>query len=223
MTDVGAFRAEFPVLERIAYLNAGTTGPVPERAARAAQEAVARAATAGRTGRPYFEAKLAQADEVRGRMAGLFRCDPAHVALTHSTTDGVNVVLNGLDLPAGSEVLTSDEEHPGVLGPLGAAVRRAGWRVRIAPFDALADAVRPETRLVACSHVSWVRGAVVDTAALRATGVPLLLDGAQGIGAIPLDMGALDCDWYAASGQKWLCGREGTGCLYVSERQLEDT
>ena len=86
------------------------------------------------------------------------------------------------------------------------------------PFAELADAVSPSTRLVACSHVSWVSGRVVDSAALAETGVPVLLDAAQGVGAVPVDVEALGCAFYAGSGQKWLCGPEGSGCLYVRPR-----
>jgi selenocysteine lyase/cysteine desulfurase len=62
---------------------------------------------------------------------------------------------------------------------------------------------------------------VVDMAALRAAGAPVLLDAAQGIGAVPVDVQALGCDYYAASGQKWMCGPEGSGCLYVKPEALE--
>jgi L-cysteine/cystine lyase len=75
---------------------------------------------------------------------------------------------------------------------------------------------------VATSHVSWVNGQVIDAAALRETGVPFLLDGAQGIGAVPVDVRELGCDFYAASGQKWLCGPDGTGYLYVNKERLDD-
>jgi selenocysteine lyase/cysteine desulfurase len=68
---------------------------------------------------------------------------------------------------------------------------------------------------VACSHVSWMTGRVVDAERVAAAGVPFLLDGAQGLGAVPVDVKALGCDFYAASGQKWLCGPQGVGYLYV--------
>src|SRR4029077_19863106 len=78
------------------------------------------------------------------------------------------------------------------------------------------------TRLIACSHVSWISGRVVDVSALTATGAPVLLDAAQAAGAIPVDVHALGCDFYAGSGQKWLCGPEGSGCLYVSPERLDE-
>ena len=84
------------------------------------------------------------------------------------------------------------------------------------PFDELPGEVRPDTRIVACSHVSWATGRVMDTAPLAASGALVLLDGAQGLGAVPVDVRALGCDFYAASGQKWLCGPSGMGYLYAS-------
>ncbi len=123
-------------------------------------------------------------------------------------------MIAGLDLRPGDEVLTSDQEHPGLLGPL-ARLRERRVEVRVAPLADLAEAVGRATRLVACSHVSWVGGEVAP-AALREVGAPVLLDGAQGVGAVDVDVAALGCDAYAGAGQKWLCGPDGTGMLYVS-------
>jgi L-cysteine/cystine lyase len=131
-------------------------------------------------------------------------------------------VLSGLDLRPGDEILTSDEEHPGVLAPLGRARVRHGITVRVVPFRELAAEVRPDTRLVACSHVSWVNGKLADVEALRAAGAPVLLDAAQALGAVPVDVQALGVDFYAASGQKWMCGPEGSGCLYVRPDRLDE-
>jgi selenocysteine lyase/cysteine desulfurase len=216
------FRAEFPVFERTSYLNAGTEGPVPRRAAEAVRARVDLEVERGRCGRPYFEALMTMARQVRDEYAGLLGCSSTEVALTGSTTDGINTVLSALDLQPGDEIVTSEQEHPGLLAPLGGARRRHGASVRVAPFQELADHVSPKTKLVACSHISWVNGRVIDTDALSATGVPVLLDGAQGLGAVPVDVHGLGCHFYAASGQKWLCGPEGSGCLFVSERRLDE-
>jgi selenocysteine lyase/cysteine desulfurase len=222
MTDPQAFRAEFPVLERVAYLNAGTEGPVPRRAADAARGRIDDETARGRCGRPYFEELMELAGALRSGYAAVLSCDAEEVALTGSTTDGVNTVLGALDLRPGDEVLTTDEEHPGLLAPLGRARRARGISVRLVPFGELAGAVTSATRLIACSHVSWVSGRVMDVPALSATGVPVLLDAAQAIGAVPVDVRALGCDFYAASGQKWLCGPEGSGCLYVRPDRLDE-
>jgi L-cysteine/cystine lyase len=178
--------------------------------------------TEGRCGRPYFEALMELASRLREGYASMLGSDPSLVALTGSTTDGVNTVLSGLDLRPGDEILTSDEEHPGVLAPLGRARIRHGVVVRVVPFRELAGEVRTSTRLVACSHVSWVNGKVADVEGLRASSVPVLLDAAQALGAVPVDVGALGVDFYAASGQKWLCGPEGSGCLHVRPDRLDE-
>ena len=141
-------------------------------------------------------------------------CEVGDVALTTSTSEGIGAVMAGMDLGPGDEIVSSDQEHPGLLGPLKAA-RDRGADVRLVPFPQLADAVRATTTLVACSHVGWVSGEVAP-AELADVGVPVILDGAQGAGAVPVDVTALGCGAYAAAGQKWLCGADGTGMLYVA-------
>jgi L-cysteine/cystine lyase len=220
--DLDSLREQLPVLERVAYLNAGSVGPTPRGATDAVERELARARDEGRGGKAYFEHALALAEGLRARVGGLLGCDPWEVALTGATTDGVNAVLSGLDLRPGDEIVTSDEEHPGLLAPLGLARSRRGIEVRVVPFGQVAAAVGPRTRLVACSHVSWIGGRVIDTAALAACDSPVLLDGAQGLGALPFDIRELGCDYYAASGQKWLCGPIGSGYLYVREELIDD-
>jgi L-cysteine/cystine lyase len=222
VTDAAQFRAQFPVFERAAYLNAGTEGPLPRAAAHAAHERIESELARGRCGRPYFDALIDLADRLRAAYAGVLGCDECEVALTGSTTDGVNTVLSALDLRAGDEILTSDEEHPGLLAPLGRARRLQGVSIRVVPFAEIVGEVSSATRLVACSHVSWVSGQVVDVARLVATGTPVLLDAAQALGAIPVDVHSLGCDFYAGSGQKWLCGPEGSGALYVRGERLDE-
>jgi L-cysteine/cystine lyase len=211
--DPAALRSQFPVLDRLAYLNAGTDGPVPAAAARAARDAIADQLEGGRWA-SHFEARLAGLAALRQGYARVLGCGEDDVALTTSTSEGVGAVMAGLDLGPGDEIVSSDEEHPGVIGPLLAA-RERGASVRLVPVADLADAVGPRTTLVACSHVSWV-GGVVAPAALAELDVPVILDGAQGVGAVPVDVAALGCDAYAGAGQKWLCGPDGTGMLYVS-------
>jgi L-cysteine/cystine lyase len=219
---VDDLRAQFPVFERTEYLNAGTTGPVPRRGYEAAAESLRRQLDDGRSGHEFFERCIERIDLLRARVSALMGADLGEVALTGSTTDGVNAALGALELGPGDEVLTSDEEHPGVLAPLGRLRERLGVDVRVAPFAELAVAVGPRTRVVACSHVSWKTGQVVDSAALAASPALVLLDGAQGLGAVPVDVRALGCDFYAASGQKWLCGPNGLGYLYARAELVAD-
>ncbi len=211
--DPAALRAQFPIFERRAYLNAGTCGPLPARAAQRARAAIEQATDEGRFG-AYFQALLDSRKRLRETYAQLLGAATDDVALTTSTSDGVVRVLTALDLAPGDEVLISDEEHPGITGPLSAARRQRDISVRVVPFDELATSVAPETQLVATSHVSWIRGALAPD--LSGLGdVPVLLDGAQGVGGVPVDVAALGCAFYAGSGQKWLCGPIGTGMLWI--------
>lgn len=216
---LAALRAQFPVLARLAYLNAGTNGPLPAAGVAAARAQLERELADGRAGMAHFQRRQLLAEELRAEYAACVGCAPADLALTTSTTDGIARVLLALDLRPGEEIVTSDEEHPGVLGPL-VAQRARGVAVRVAPWADVADAVGPRAALVVCSHVSWRSGRLAP-AGLAAVDVPVLLDGAQGAGAVPVDVGALGADAYAAAGQKWLCGPEGTGLLFVSPRLRE--
>ncbi len=216
--DPVKFRAQFPVFERLAYLNAGTCGPLPAPAIAVAAKVLEECARSGR-GAMYYEQSKALAAQRRAAYGALINAQPEDVALTASTSDGMVRVLLGLDLRAGDEVLTSTEEHPGLYGPLAAARRQLGVDVRAVALEEIADAVSPATKLVACSHVSWVDGRLAPD--LSGLDVPVLLDGAQGVGAVGVDVAALGCDFYGGSGQKWLCGPVGTGMLWVSPEWTE--
>ena len=215
--DPAALRAQFPVLREKAYLNAGTCGPLPEAAVEAAAATFRAAADEGRA-MPRFERLIETRQQVREAYAERLRARPEDVALTTSTSDGVSRVVAGLGLGAGDEVITSDTEHPALYGPLIAA-RKRGATVRAVPLADVRDAIGPSTTLVACQHVDWTTGEVVPD--LSGVEPPVLLDGAQGIGAIDVDVEALGCSFYAGAGQKWLCGPEGTGMLWVSPRWRE--
>jgi selenocysteine lyase/cysteine desulfurase len=212
--SIETLRKEFPVLEHVAYLNAGTDGPLPGTAAQAGAEELLGEARRGRAGE-HFERRHELADELRESYARALACEPQELALTTCTSEGLASVIDGLQLREGDEILTSDEEHPGLLGALGAARALHGVSVRAVPLASIAEGVAERTRLVACSHVSWMSGRLAPEE-LAQVNVPVVLDGAQGVGAVPVDVRALGCDAYAGAGQKWLCGPDGLGMLYVA-------
>ena len=211
--DPAALRAEFPVLERVAYMNAGTDGPLAAAAVRFAQAELEAELTEGRA-TPHFERRFELQAGLRAGYARVMGCAVEDVALTTSTSEGIAKVMAGMDLGPGDEIVSSDQEHPGVIGPLKAA-RELGATVRLVPFGELANAVTATTTLVVCSHVGWVSGELAPDG-LAQLDVPVILDGAQGSGAVPVDVKQLNCAAYAAAGQKWLCGADGSGMLYVS-------
>ncbi len=207
-------RALFPVLERVAYLNAGTFGPLARRTLDAMQAELVADCERGRSGKAYVERVLDLRERLRTRLAALVGVEPAQIALTSSTTESCNIVLAGFGLGPDDEVVTTAEEHFGLLGPLHAS----GARVVVAPAEpeAILAALTPATRLLALSQVLWTRGRVLPVRELRErAALPVLVDGAQSVGAMPVDAAGLD--YVTISGQKWLCGPDATGALVVAD------
>src|SRR2546429_2576427 len=216
-------RAQFPVLQRYAYLNAGTNGPLARATVEAMTEWNRRDLAQGRGGKEYFEQLLALREGAREELAGVLEVGPENVALVSSTTNACNVVLAGLDLSGEDEIVTTDVEHFGLLGPLLASPARVRVaHVRDAPPDEaprlVCEQVTNRTKLIAVSHVSWVTGNSLGPDELRRqTELPILLDGAQSAGACRT--GAEAFDFYTLSRPKRLCGPDSTRALYVRAPQ----
>jgi len=215
-------RADLPAVAGCAYLNAGTNGPLSRAAAEAMAVETEAALSRPRIGAPAFERFW----EVRGRAreaaASRLGAPAKEVALTTSTSQGIGLVTAGLDWEFGDEILTTTEEHPGVLGPLDELRVRRGAVIRFVPADDLVASVGPTTRMVAISHVLWTTGRILPLAeiagAAHAAGALLLVDGAQSAGQLDLHVEETGSDFYAISGQKWLLGPNGTGALWVHPR-----
>ncbi|GIW07004.1 MAG: cysteine lyase [Dehalococcoidia bacterium] len=229
---LAALRAELPATTATIYLNAGTNGPLPRRTVHAMAEWSEWELHHGRVGPDSLARFLEIKEQLKSAFAAFTGCQPDQIAITESTTAGVTAVLGDFRFTPDDEIVTTDGEHGGVLLPLYFVERRTGARVRLAPVgarggditDAIAAEVTDRTRLVVVSHVCWSTGARYDLAALaawcRSRDIPLLVDGAQSVGAIPVDFTALDVDYYAFSGQKWLLGPNGVGGLFVHPRRI---
>jgi len=207
-------RAQFPVLDRYAYLQAGSVGPLARGTIDAMRAAEADGLTNGRGSIAQFTRLIEDREALRAEVATLVGVSAESVALTASTTDGCNVVLAGLGLEPNDEVITTTDEHFGLIGPLH--MSRARVVVVDPDPDRIVGAVNSRTRLIAISHVLWTTGAVLPVHELRAeTGLPILVDAAQSVGI--LDVDATGLDYLTISGQKWLCGPDGTGALVVAD------
>ncbi len=231
---MAALRAALPATRAGVYLNTGTAGPMPVPVAAAMAEIAERQLAVGRSTKASYEELLDHVAEARGSMAAILGAGLDEVAITHSTTEGMNAAIASVDWRPGDRVVTTNLEHAGLLGPLAVARARHGVVVveadlgdggdddrTLAAIEAALEAALDagRARMVALSHVSWSTGAILpirevaDLAHRR--GALVAVDGAQAAGAVPVSFDESGVDFYATSGQKWLLGPEGTGALAV--------
>jgi len=229
---IAMIRREMPAVEREVYLNTGSNGPLARRGVQAMADQAEQDLEQGRIGQRVVDRIMADLTGARELVAELLGCDPELVALTHNTTEGMNIVLAGMDWHAGDELITATSEHEGGLNP--AATLKARYGVEVVYTDiglcycdalkSLERALTPRTRAVVLSHVSWATGAVLPLKELceraHRVGALVICDAAQACGMIPANVYETGVDAYAISGQKWLCGPDGIGALYVRREVL---
>ncbi len=231
--DVEAIRAQIPATGKYVYLNSGWQGPSPVSVIRAVQDAFQDEAE-GPTAPPTHERRLAAFRRSRSALATLIGAGTDEISIQQSTTEGVNIILSGIGLQPGDEIITCSGEHSSVIVPAYHARDRYGATlkiVRVSPEDTPGDiltrfeeATTPALRLILLSHISYSSGQIFpvrDLAALaHKRGAYLLLDAAQSIGQIPVNVRELDCDFCAFPGHKWLLGPAATGTLYVRKELI---
>ena len=219
-------RKLFPALmgNDFVYLNSGGSGPPSRETVSALRELDDLC-----SGPAYLEGiglyahqrdAYARAREAAARLIGAV---PDDVALTLNTSHGMNLGVFSLDWNEGDEVVTSRSEHPGCLVPLHAIQERYGVGLKLVepPITAakIEAAMSPRTRLISVSHVDWTTGEILPLREIsdlaRERGALTLVDGAQSVGNIPVDVPATGVDMYAFTGHKWVLGPEGMGGFYV--------
>jgi len=232
---LAAVRELLPATAAGIYLNTGTAGPIPAESAKAMADLAEWELQTGRAHPSYDEEVLVRLDEARGTIAAVLHARVESIALTHGTTDGVNIAAWSLDWQPGDRLVTTDIEYPGVVAGLRQLCARRA--VELAVVDVARDgddertiaafgrAIDGRTRLVVCSQVSWSTGLVLPVTELAAAahdwGALICIDGAQAAGAVPVDVETLGADLYALPAKKWLLGPEGMGALYCRSG-LED-
>ena len=224
-------KSDFLLADGLAYLNTGTIGPTRRSTMYATQRAW-EALEANPIAHYGQLAGLAMREDTRTVAAKFLGCDVDELALTASTTAGMNAIAQGLRLGAGDRVLLTDQEHSGGLHCWQYLARHHGVEldvVRIpqgehradAIVDIIANGIRARTRVVSASHVfssTGLRMPIAEIAALaRSRGTMLVVDGAQAVGGIRVNVRELGCHAYATSGHKWLLGPKGTGLLYIAK------
>lgn len=208
---LAAVRAALPSLGAGIQLNTGSAGPLPAESAAAMEELAVHERDLGRADVPAYEDFLVRIDEARAAAATMIGADLDEIALTHATTDGMNHGTWALDWKPGDRAVTSTHEHVGGLGPLYSIRDRLGVELAFAEFEgdasddevvaAFDGAIAPGTRLVSTSHVLWTTGMVMPIARIAALaherGAIVLVDGAQAVGAIPVNVADLGVDMYS--------------------------
>ena len=179
---------------------------------------------------------LASAERARQQAAQLLGCALEEVTITRSTTDGMNAIAQGMHLSTGDRVLTSDQEHEGGFMCWRYLSHRAGIAVDVVPIppgenntraiiDRLSSAITPKTRVISISHVlasTGLRMPIREISTLaRSRGLFCVVDGAQAVGGIEVNVKSLGCHAYATSGHKWLMAPKGTGLLYIGNDASE--
>jgi L-cysteine/cystine lyase len=227
------FRSQFPALTNKVYFNYGGQGPMPQNALDAILAAYGEIQSEGPFGLKTNALVVKEANLTREAIASELGVEPSTIALTENVTAGCNIALWGLDWQAGDRILLSDCEHPGVIASINEICRRFQVAVDIFPLLATLNTgdpvavitahLTPQTRLVVLSHVLWNTGQVLPMADIAAgvrqypatQQIRILVDGAQSVGLLQLNLGELGIDFYAFTGHKWWCGAEGVGGLYV--------
>lgn len=223
--DLADLRADVPALEDVVYMNTGAASPSPRRVVEAANDCLAHHEYESPAKEGMYEAAFGVYDDTREAVAGLLGTESGNVALTQSTTDGINRIACALDWDDGDTVVRTDLEHSAGILPwrrlrervdLGVAVLETDrGRLRM---DRLKERVEG-ARLLCLSSLTWNYGTrlpvseVVDVA--HDADCRVLVDAVQSVGQRPVDVEAWGADFVAAAGHKWLLGPWGAGFLYV--------
>lgn len=220
-------RQEYPLLRERAYFNFGFQGTLHRDVIKTVEQTIFDLQNLGAStaeAQAHSELELQATRQVLAKNLGT---KPENIALTENTTVGCNIILWGIDWQSGDEILLTDSENPSLLIAVESLRRRFDLAVEIVPLTKMNDAdlleflnahLKRKTKLLVVSNVLWDSGRVLPMRQIMELcrgKTRVLVDGAQSMGMMPLNVEDLSVDFYAFSGQKWLCGPEGTGGLYI--------
>lgn len=219
-------RLQFPLNSDLIYMNTGGLGPSPYAVINTIEQQIFDLEQISETGHEYVES-------VRQKAARFFHCDPDEIAFTRNATEGMNLIARGLPLRRNDEVIMTTHEHPGGAIPWLALANDIGIKIKlfepgqtdVENLQRLQAQLTSKTKVVMISHITCTTGQLLPARAIadlcHRNNIWLVLDSAQVPGMLPVDLHALECDFYTSSGHKWLCGPKGTGFLYVRKNLLD--
>jgi L-cysteine/cystine lyase len=222
-------RQLFPALVNKSYFNYGGQGILAQPTLTAIVEAFEYVQRSGPFGIRVNAWTNQVAQQARQQLAKLLNVDAGNISLTENVTVGCNIALWGMPWQAGDHILLTDCEHPGVVAAVQEIGRQYGVTSTMAPLLTAPDAaalifeqLQPTTKFVVISHVLWNTGQILPVAEIMQAvktynpEIRVLVDAAQSVGMMPLNLTEMGVDFYAFTGHKWCCGPEGVGGLYVS-------
>jgi isopenicillin-N epimerase len=213
--------------DRLIMMNNGTLGPMPKPVFNTLMRYFRIQAE-----NPYdlYNFVPGGKEAIRAKLAQFVGASPDEVSFTSNTTEGLNLVANGLDMKEGDEVIVSNMEHPGAIHPWNLKAKRYGIKIVQIPFSTpaqsvdqivrpFAEAVSPRTKIIAVGHTVFITGQITPLKELskmaHEKGVLVMGDSAHGIGMLSLNMHDMGVDFFASSPYKWLGAPAGIGLFYA--------
>ncbi len=229
-------RSAFTIDRNVINLNNGHVSPSP----RIVQEALERYLEYSNLGpiHTMIHGLEKQVEMVRQRLAAAAGCDPEEIAITRNASESLENAQYGVDLKAGDEVLTTNQDYPRMLTTFRQRERREGIVLKTISFpvpppsmddlyDRFERAVTPKTRLILVCHITNRTGQIFPIRRIcdmaHARGIPVIVDGAHAFSHFPYRISDLNCDYYGVSLHKWTYAPVGTGFLYVKKSRIAST
>ncbi len=226
-------KRQFPLDENLIYLNAANvcpaSRPVLDRHAEFMRDFQSN---------PSFQNRAkyeALRERLRDKLAGMLSVSAEEIAITRNTSEGTNIVVKGVDLKAGDEVIITDHNHPSNNDSWKVRAERDGFLIKSLPVriparDAaglvaqIEQAITPKTRVIAVTHLTSTTGILYPAKSIaalaRSRNIWMHLDGAQTFGSLDVNLREIGCDSYASSAHKWLMGPLEAGILFVKSDRI---
>lgn len=224
---------EFPSNKQATWFCTGIVGIMPKSAVKALADAMLRYETVDVHKYHEIDSSL---NTLREKLAFLISTEnPSDLCFTRNATEGIIIGLSSIDLEPDDEILTSDQEHGALMDRLNYIDQKGRAKLRMfkiskepeETFKSARDLLSEKTKILAFSHVSCQTGIRLPVKEIckagRESGAYILIDGAQSIGNIPVNVRDYDCDFYVGNGHKWLCGPKGTSFLYINPESKIET